>query len=232
MFTRRTLSSSICTHRARFQDVGSSRYRDPNPCCEGIDAFRRNLKFDVGAISLAVTDVESCTGFAPGHACPWRFTSFDPRKNYLKVAVRFNILHANLGGVMMNWQPPLPCRAEGVYEPWTGEMHLVANVQLAKEDAGDDGRNNNLIEPMIIHQPGPPQVYVKIQYAPMNSTAGAAHPLQFHMESLRSPSDPLYFSPLQFQGPQFLSPPKVVSSCFRDDRRRSSSKMVRIRASA
>jgi hypothetical protein len=130
----------------------------------------------------------------------------------MKVAVRFNILRGDFGGIMMNWQPPLPCRAEGVYEPWTGEMHLVANVQLAKEDdAGDNGKTNNYIEPMV-HQPGSPQVYVKIQYAPMNSTTGAAHPLHFHMESLRSLSDPLFFPPLQFQGPQFLIPPKVASS--------------------
>jgi len=222
MFTRRTLSSSICTYRARFQDVGVGwgvgfstlylpNWRNPDPCCQGIDAFRRNLKFDVGAISLAVTDVESCTGYTRGRTCPWRFTAYAPR-NYMKVAVRFNILRGDFGGIMMNWQPPLPCRAEGVYEPWTGEMHLVANVQLAKEDdAGDNGKTNNYIEPMV-HQPGSPQVYVKIQYAPMNSRTGAAHPLHFHMESLRSPSDPLYFPPLQFQGPQFLTPPKVASS--------------------
>ena len=163
-------------------DDGLSPFPAPDKgCCS---FFHYDLWLDEASeratVSLSVIDVDACpsqTNSSSWKLCSGEKVSFKPEE-YLRVAARFAIQRTS-AETQLPFIDTLPHRAEGVYYPHTGQMHLVANLRLDKySEAVDD------------------QVYVKIQYPATGSTHWK---LRFSMESLRSPADPLYFNPLQIE---------------------------------
>lgn len=110
--------------------------------------FHTDMDFDVAPISLVVKDEDSSPSQADSSSwkpCSGEKVSFKPER----VGVRFSIwLGAQLPFVFT-----LSHYGEGIYQPYTAQMHLVTKVQL-------EGVEDDL---------GHGQVYVKIYYTATNS---------------------------------------------------------------
>lgn len=129
-----------------------------------------------------------------------------PPQTYVKVAVSFFMSDFNQDRelddpmyyyqVYKMWDPQLQV-AEGVYDPHTGEMHLLATVL-----PGDRGLNLTL--PRIGGkgvEVEDREIYLRIQYPPQHPNIALMqnYEAKISIESLRKVTDPLYFGPLEFQ---------------------------------
>ncbi|KAG0616836.1 hypothetical protein M758_5G144900 [Ceratodon purpureus] len=170
-----------------------------------------------------VTYLESCVASSSFEYLPWD----TPLKtfvagSYLKVAFRFGLVRTSRSRESALTSTPWQCGAEGVYEPFTGKMHLVVHLMDKYMDGIGEGQLVAPFWPLKQNVGGGDvgvkdhEIYMKLQFPSSDFTMTSAeeealdpspeyspdgayihrYKVNMRVESLRPQSDPLYFKPL------------------------------------